>query len=232
MEFIAGLLLMPVVFYSLIVVCFLAIALGIDNEKGEGWGWATLGSAGLIYLLGSFFGVTFEAIKAAPIVLAIGAVAYIVVGVLWSFAKWYFKLTGIRDTFIELKSKYRKIEKLPENFLQVPQTAEQCLTKEDRQAREEICSRNADFATYVNNTMKRYESIRPADAAIDPSLIAQSIKPVASLHKSTITQWIAFWPISFTWTMINDPVRKIANYIFSRIKGTFQRMSDSMFAGV
>lgn len=231
-EFIAGMLLIPAVFYISILVCFLAIALGIDNDKGDGWGWATIGSAGLAVIGASYFGITLEAIKAAPSMLAVGAGIYIVLGILWSFAKWYFKLSNVRDTYLELKAKYAENGKLPADFLKAPMAEEDCQSKDDRQAREETYGRNRDFFSYVNSRMQTYVSTTGTDIGNDPTLIGQTIKPLATRHKSSITQWIAFWPISFTWTMINDPVRKIANYIFSRIKGTFQKMSDAMFAGV
>lgn len=231
-EFIAGLVMIPAAFYSLIVVGFLAIALGIDNDRGEGWGWATIGSAILLLLGCSYFGVTFQSIKSAPAALAIGAGGYLVIGVLWSFAKWYFKLSSVRDAYLELKARYVESVKPAANFLTKPMAKDLCTTKEDAQARDELIDTNVAFFKHVLDWMHVYNTVSKSEVAEDPAKITQAIKPMAARHKSSITQWIAFWPISFAWTMINDPVRKIANYIFSRIKGTFQRMSDSMFAGV
>lgn len=232
MEALAAFFLMPLVFWAFVVVAFLTIALGIDNDKGDGWGWATIGSAGLIYLGSLQFGFSFGSVKEAATTIAIGAAAYIVIGVLWSFAKWYFKLANIRDTYVELKNSYRAQHKLPEMFLRTAKTKDQCEDKDELIEREEIMERNVSFYKAVNNKMRQYDSISMVDIGETPSNIIKVFKPAASHHKSSITQWIAFWPISFVWTMINDPVRKIANYVFSRIKGTFQKMSDSMFAGV
>jgi len=233
MEAIFAFFAIPLVFYALVVLFILGIALNIDDDKASGWGWTTIFSAFLVWLVGNHFSIDFGAIISNPTSLAIGIASYFVIGVLWSFAKWYFKLANVRDLYVELKDKYRKNNKLGELFLRTAKSKDQVENKEEAQEREEIMERNLDFFRFVNSSrMRLYESIDKTDLAENPSNIPQSFKPLAMQHKSSITQWIMFWPISFTWTIINDPVRKIANYIFSRIKGTFQKMSDSMFAGV
>jgi hypothetical protein len=238
MEFfalISAFLFMPYAFFAICIALFFLVALGIENAErdGDGWGWATIGSAGLIFMIAKYLGITIADIKAAPMFLVYGTCAYLIVGVLWSFAKWYFKLSNIREAYIELKSKFIDERKLKQDFLKAPHPIAACETKEDQQERDDQIELNRHFFNVVRNSMLRsYATTDAASVGIDPSYITEYIKPVATKHKSTITQWIAFWPISFTWTIINDPVRKIANYIFTKIKGTFQRMSDAMFAGV
>jgi hypothetical protein len=182
------------------------------------------------FLGASHFGLTLDMIDLKT--SAFLAAGYLAVGVLWSFAKWYFKLSNVRDTFLELKAKFIKDHKLPDTFptAAMPESAVQ--SKDDKILREEQVSLLKEYVNAIERKMMTYESISSRDYVVDPSIIGQSIKPSAVRHKSSITQWIAFWPISFVWTMINDPVRKVVNWIFSRIKGTFQRMSDAMFAGV
>lgn len=238
MEFIAlagAFLFMPYVFIAVCLALCLTIALCIDNsgDHGDGWGWATVASAALVYLLSTYFGITIADIKAAPSSILLGLAGYVVVGTVWSFAKWYFKLAGIRDTYIELKAKFIESNRLKENFLKTPIAYTDSLTKEEDQARDEQIGINEKYARYIDSRMKNYGNVAYTDARFDPTLIVNKmVKPLASKHKSSITQWIAFWPVSLTWTLINDPVRKVANYIFNKIKGTFQRISDAMFAGI
>jgi len=48
------------------------------------------------------------------------------------------------------------------------------------------------------------------------------VHPKVGKHKMRIYVWIAYWPWSFVWTMINDPVRKIFNRIYASIAGWLQ----------
>lgn len=234
--FFVGLLLMPFVFYGLVIAFFLAIAIGIEdsfNKDGEGWGWATLGSAGLIWLGCFNFGITIEEIKQAPSLLFYGVGAYIVAGIVWSIGKWYFKLVEIRDKYKELKAEFVEQHKVHPEFLSMPDVEYTELNKQERIEYDSKLEVIQDFIRKVASKMRTYkDSVSPREVGRNPQAVVDCIKPVAAKHKSTITQWIAFWPISLTWTIINDPVRKTANYIFSRIKGIYGRMSDAMFAGV
>lgn len=55
--------------------------------------------------------------------------------------------------------------------------------------------------------------------------------PIAvSDHKGKIIGWMAFWPCSLLWTLINDPVRNAFEAIYDRIGTSLQRMSDRVFA--
>lgn len=45
-----------------------------------------------------------------------------------------------------------------------------------------------------------------------------------SQYKTIITTWIIWWPISGIWFVINDPVRRIANWLFEKFKGLYAKM--------
>lgn len=49
-------------------------------------------------------------------------------------------------------------------------------------------------------------------------------------YAGMITGWMIFWPFSFVWTIINDPVRYGFETIHAWISGILQSMSDSAFA--
>ena len=57
-------------------------------------------------------------------------------------------------------------------------------------------------------------------------------KPIAKNNKSRIITWMCFWPFSLVWTIVDDPIRKIFEAIFSQIKVGLQKISDKAFEGL
>jgi hypothetical protein len=57
-------------------------------------------------------------------------------------------------------------------------------------------------------------------------------KPQVGDHKARIYLWIAYWPWSALWTVINDPVRKLLREIYNLIHKFLQRISDKAWADV
>ncbi len=57
------------------------------------------------------------------------------------------------------------------------------------------------------------------------------IHPQINKHKMAVYIWIAYFPFSLIWTLINDPVRKICRRIYHAIADTLQAMSDSIWSG-
>lgn len=57
------------------------------------------------------------------------------------------------------------------------------------------------------------------------------IRPQVTNHKARIYMWMAYWPFSALWTLINDPVRRIFREIYARIRATLQKISDHAWAG-
>jgi len=57
-------------------------------------------------------------------------------------------------------------------------------------------------------------------------------KPLVRDNKSRIMTWMCFWPYSFVWTMINDPVRRVFKAIYNQIKDGLQRVADKAFEGL
>jgi hypothetical protein len=55
------------------------------------------------------------------------------------------------------------------------------------------------------------------------------IPPRVSDSKSRILAWMAFWPFSMPWTLINDPVKRVFNMLYMSIAGALQGMSNRMF---
>lgn len=49
---------------------------------------------------------------------------------------------------------------------------------------------------------------------------------LVSEHKAKITAWMAYWPISGIFTLLDDPIRRIFRAIYRRMAGTLQGISD------
>lgn len=58
-----------------------------------------------------------------------------------------------------------------------------------------------------------------------------TIPPKISQHKNDAYMWIAAWPWSFAWTIINDPVRRTIQFIYRKLAGAMQDISNAAFAG-
>ena len=62
-------------------------------------------------------------------------------------------------------------------------------------------------------------------------VVRKQFPPNPGDYKSRIVGWIALWPASMLWTVINDPVRRAAEEIYARLGGTYQKISNRVFAG-
>lgn len=58
------------------------------------------------------------------------------------------------------------------------------------------------------------------------------IPPKVGNYKAKIIGWMSFWPGSFVWTLINDPVRRIFETIYYKIARYMQRISDNLFEDI
>ena len=55
---------------------------------------------------------------------------------------------------------------------------------------------------------------------------------MASRNKAKILRWMSYWPWSFAWTMLKDPIRKAFLTIYRDIAAHLQKISDRAFRGV
>ena len=63
--------------------------------------------------------------------------------------------------------------------------------------------------------------------------LGSEIPPHPKNHKADIVNWVAYWPISFVATMIDEPLVKLARFIYDRIlAGMFVRISSAVFKDV
>lgn len=55
------------------------------------------------------------------------------------------------------------------------------------------------------------------------------VPPKARDNLATIMMWMTHWPFSFVWTILNDPIRRIFMFIYARLAGLMQKISDAIF---
>jgi hypothetical protein len=58
------------------------------------------------------------------------------------------------------------------------------------------------------------------------------VRPRARQHRSRIVFWMAYWPWSLVWTVLNDPVRKACHLIYQHAHDYLQEISNNAFRGV
>jgi hypothetical protein len=51
-------------------------------------------------------------------------------------------------------------------------------------------------------------------------------------NKAIVTGWLAFWPVSAAWTLLNDPIRRIFEWIYETLHGVYEGISAYVYRGV
>lgn len=60
----------------------------------------------------------------------------------------------------------------------------------------------------------------------------RNLIPLARDHKSRIIHWMAWWPFSMIWTLINDPIRHLFIWTWESLRGVFDAISRSAMGGI
>lgn len=60
----------------------------------------------------------------------------------------------------------------------------------------------------------------------------KTVPPSVLDEKPRIMAWMAWWPLSLVWTIMDDPVRRLFQEIYRRIAGHLQAVSDRAFQGL
>lgn len=188
-----------------VVLLCLAVAATVLTEV-ERFGWATflliLGvSVAQLFHVADLFGW----VKTHGVETVIYTLVYVGVGVVWSFIKWFSFLMSFRDKFRQHKAAFLSGLTPPLN--------------PDGQVPDNMME---DFRNYLN----RQEYSRRG--VFRDNLL--SARPRAVNNKARIVSWMSLWPCSFIGTVLNDPIRRLFNLLFSWFKGLYQKMSDAIFA--
>lgn len=92
-----------------------------------------------------------------------------------------------------------------------------------------------EFAEDFNRSIQKHKEEKVDSAPYIQSSWESYVKynrPKVSDYKSSIINWISYWPCSMLWTLLDDFVTRIAKQIYNHISGTFNKISDKVFEGV
>lgn len=198
-----ALFLLDWVFFTLLITGIIIITW--IHETEDNLGWAHTIFIALTCLVAYKIDFSYEAIIAAPAIALKYVGVYIGIGILWAFIKWYFHLKRIANLYSEIK------EQAQSNFT----------FKENSKT----TLKDVIYELWSNEYRKKYRGLEISKNGGEYKVNI----PMATDNKALIVSWISHWPISAAWTALNDPIKKFINYIFSHIKGMFQKMSNHIF---
>lgn len=223
-EFLLGSAMTLVYIAVLTLICLFTVSY-------ERWGWSTIVSLGLVLLVGKMYDFDFSYVYHNPASVLILVVYYLGIGVVWSFGKWYFTLNKAVSKFKEYKEKFLKDNnKSAESFLADSSNINEFLKWAHNT---KIASTLFDVNYKLENTLRQSngdpESIIGLVTRND---VIDAVRPNAGDNKARITAWITFWPMSAVGTLLDDPLRRLVEFIFSKLKNVYEIMSRRMFKDI
>jgi hypothetical protein len=192
--------MLTMVLFEIMLVVLLVV--GTVLTEIESFGWATF------VLLATVVGAQLlhvvpllQWVSTHLLLTGIYTLCYLAIGVAWSFIKWFSFLMGFRDAYRAQKEKW-----LAANNITIPKSL---LTSEQNKA----------FKMWLEN--QRYIEYKGLDLWKKPS---------AAKNKGRIVAWMALFPCSMIGTLLNDPVRRLFNWLFASFKALYQLMVDAVFS--
>jgi hypothetical protein len=192
-------LLATPVLIGLLIIFIILISAMVEMENS---GWATtFFSISIVLLFWHYWSDIWGWIAQNPADTFIFIGGYIVGGVIWSIIKWKSYISGSARHFEYLKNKFiAEVGQIGANWNKWIS----------------VLNKNS----HKLNNSSFYEKDEPGD-------IIKKLTISANEKKSVIVSWIAYWPMSIAATLLNDPIRRLMSYIYDRISGIFQRMSNN-----
>ena len=191
----------------LIAALVIAIAIAVEIER-EGWA-TTFFSASIALVFWNYWSDIWGWISQNPRDTFIFLGGYIVAGVIWALIKWKSYISESARYFKFLGEKFaQEVGEIGANWKRWIEG----LNKHRKQLK-------------VNAWTSFYDSDEPED-------VINKITISARDKKSIIVSWIAYWPMSIAATLLNDPIRRFFSWVYDRISGVFQRMSNNSTKGL
>ena len=216
-------LLIDWVFYTALFVGAILIISIHESEKNIGWSHTLF--VLLACLVAYKLNYTYKSILENPLLFLQYIGVYIAFGIFWAFIKWFFHLKNISRGYEAIKLEATKKYNEFSNDIKEKKTLKDIIY--------DVWTTNSSKCPGMN--IKKIEKFVENPNGKGGNYVIEGYKiqiPAAADNKSLIISWILHWPISVTWTMINDPIKKVVNYIFEQIKGLFQKISNSIFRDI
>jgi len=191
--------------YLIVTLYILPLILLTTFVEIEYFGWATtsmLAFAGVMAFLHRHDLLPYIQNHGIELVTYISI--YIIAGIAWSFAKWTIFLLHFRNEFRAAKFEFQ--------------------TKNNLCTFEPIPIERMHHSGCVFGGVGNY--FEDHLAKINKNFLLK--RPLASDNKSKIIAWMSFWPCSIIGFILNDPIRKMFKFIFNALRGSYQKISDSI----
>lgn len=218
-------LLLPFIF----VILFITDVSLVEFEK---FGWTTISLIAFAVAIYYFKLYQIPQFIASNFVLDLVFVLfYIVIGVIWSFIKWYSFLIDYRDKFSLIKDKYLSTRKglvnaqlkwAKDNKIMVDDKPLSSVESFPLHEYSDIYKRFLNASSAHNSIYCEYNTASRE--------YKQFYKPQFSSYKGIIIAWMCFWVFSLIGTFIRDPLRRLFICIFNLLKKSYQKISDSVFS--
>jgi hypothetical protein len=199
-------------FYIVSLLSFFILIAFVENEKSIGAVLTIIVTGALLYFFGNK-GIIPWAIH-NPVAIAEYIGGYLVLGIIWGFIKWFFYVLKARDRYETFRAEWLKYEG-PINDEVVP-------------------LKKTSHWEGLSKTEKEVPNPDPTDTwrarFLKSAKSNNMLPPSANHNKGKIIFWMSYWPASGIWTLINDPITRIYQFLFTRIVVTFEHISQAMFS--
>lgn len=185
-------------FWILLATEFVFLLYCLDNRNDDEFfiGWSTFS---VVCVLAIFqFGTSFKPftfVLEHPVVTIGYFALYVLLGVTWSYGKWWLLNHRHNEPVKQLRRKF-----LAENNITGDKVPEDQLL-----------------------TWERYcHSFLPGRGELS------EVKLRAFEYKIKLIGWVALWPLSFAWTIVNDPFVKFFNYLYDLLLNSYQDITNAV----
>jgi hypothetical protein len=191
--------------YVILIVGIVAAIVTMISLEAEEEGWATTAvSIALALLLWNYGHDLWSFVKEDYGTTLLFVLGYLVVGVVWSFLKW--------NEFVKRKINiYKKVR------------AELIVKRPD-------FDENSDKS--VEMLCQKLRENRISVWGYDVKTMAElklKIMPIGSENKASIIAWISYWPLSLLATLLNNPFRRLFEYVYSLVANAYDKISQKHF---
>lgn len=200
-------------FWTFSVLAFFVIMAFAENEKNF-WAFLTLG----IFIVSmEWAGSTniLNTIVSNPWVIVKWTALYFVAGSVWSIIKWF---SYVRNKAIDFgKYKLAYLTECNSIFTAKADANGEKFTLIDVNVKTPI---PADAIEHFKSFLRNVGYMKYS---------TESIIPLATSNKDRLVSWIIWWPTSALWTLINDPIRKLAEKLYGSLQGIYSKISQRAF---
>lgn len=161
----------------------------------------------------------------SPFTVLMWGAVYMGAGAVWSFVKWFSFLNSRSDKLLKFKLKW------------IDERNKVVDVNKSRGYGQESDSEQRELLTAAVGTKIPKAEMEDFRRDLDRSGYfrdigsnSEKLIPQIGDNKARITSWIVWWPWSALWTLLNDPIRRLAEFIYTQLQTTYQRLANKVFA--